>query len=173
MVYLKHIAVQFSLYTVHLPSLGKWGKTCAFCILQVETELEAEPMRPTHLLLVLDNSGSMAGRKLESAKAAVASFYQTVLQADNSIALESSRMIVFNSWVTEFDFTGKSYEQIVDTIQAVRVEGGTNFNAAIQAIAAQFAVRHGSRFFIAFFSDGQVVKETLLCLTCLVSLCKV
>lgn len=123
--------------------------------LQVETDVEAKPMRPTHLILVLDNSGSMAGGKLESAKSALASFYQSV-QSDQAVTLESSWMVVFNSTTTELDFTGRHYDQIASTLRNIRADGGTDFAKAVSRIVARFSAQQGSRFFVAFFTDGQV-----------------
>lgn len=117
--------------------------------------MEAEAVRPKiHLILVLDNSSSMT-RRLESAKAALTSFYKNV-ERDQSATLESSWMLVFNRVVAETDFTGKHYDQILSAVQAIGVGRGTDFQGVIRSIESHFSAQQGGRFFVAFFTDGQV-----------------
>ena len=75
---------------------------------------------PVHAIMVIDNSGSMRGSKLIEAKHALDNFYENLLN-DAAVKLVSNTLLIFNSYVTKEDLSGKSYpaiSTIIDTIRA-------------------------------------------------------
>lgn len=142
----------------HRPAGAAKGHVMLLLSPQVERPKEA--VQPRDVVLVLDVSGSMAGRSIEQAKAAL-KFVLDRLGDQDRFA-----MIAFSDRVNRFgdklwDSSAASVtlaKQWVDSLQAVC---GTNINDALQAALEMRPDGAERTYTIIFFTDGQpTVGET-------------
>ena len=113
---------------------------------------ENAPKLKREVTLVFDRSGSMAGEKIDQARAAALQVVEG-LEAD-----ESFNLIVYNEAVEEFAETPvlASRENVLrarNFINGIRVSGGTNIHGALQRALAQ-PVRKGTVPIVLFLTDG-------------------
>lgn len=104
------------------------------------------------LSLVIDVSGSMAGAKLDQAKAALAQALGTLRPADRF------RLITFSTQVTNFrdGFTPATSENVRaarDFVDHLAANGGTNIRGALEAVLGS-AVAEERLPLILFLTDG-------------------
>jgi Ca-activated chloride channel family protein len=107
---------------------------------------------PRDLSLVIDVSGSMAGAKLDQAKAALAQALGTLRPADRF------RLIAFSTMVTNFrdGFTPATAENVRvarDFVDRLAANGGTNIRGALEAVLGT-AVAEERLPLILFLTDG-------------------
>jgi Ca-activated chloride channel family protein len=121
----------------------------------------ARPVRatPRDIVLVIDVSGSMSGRKIEQARAAGRQLLQTLTPSDRF------RLIDFSSDVRTFRdgwsaATPANVRDATDYLDALRANGGTNIQGALeQALAADTPA--GRLPLVLFLTDGApTVGET-------------
>jgi len=75
-------------------------------------------------LMIIDNSGSMSGTKLETCKAAIKDLITRLFEINDKPQLE---LIVFNSYPTLHNLRGKTMAQCISTVNKVYSTGGTAF----------------------------------------------
>lgn len=139
--------VGMSLLT-HAPSPRESGHF----LLVLTPALSDAPPTPRDLTLVVDVSGSMAGAKLEQARAALLQAIRTLRPEDRF------RLVSFSSGVTEFaegwspttPDTRREAERWVSQIEA---RGGTNIAAALDA-ALSGPTTGGRHPMVVFLTDG-------------------
>ncbi len=117
--------------------------------------------RPKDILLVLDNSGSMLGRRLEQAKQDITSLVTTLMtERDARFGL-----ITFNSTSTLVHNLTDDRQAIVDSINNLGVYGQTNYYEAIlnmEQIFANYDFTEGRRPIVLFMTDGEPTVDAPL-----------
>lgn len=102
------------------------------------------PAPPRRLVLTLDRSGSMAGPKIEQARAALAFVLKRLRPADQF------NVLTFNEGVEKFSDGGllpatpENVTRALAFVSDIRAEGGTDINDALQDSLKQFPVRAGA-----------------------------
>jgi Ca-activated chloride channel homolog len=121
----------------------------------------ARPVRatPRDIVLVIDVSGSMSGRKIEQARAAGRQLLQTLTPSDRF------RLIDFSSDVRSFRdgwsvATGGNVREALDYLDGLHANGGTNIQGALEeALSAD--TPEGRLPLVLFLTDGApTVGET-------------
>lgn len=114
---------------------------------------------PADVVLAIDTSGSMGNNgKLDNVKKAAKALIDELLTDDNA-KLDASKQIQVS--VISFDsragsptnFTANAGDA-TQAIDALKAEGGTNWEEALQKANAQNTGRSDARKYIVFFSDG-------------------
>lgn len=103
------------------------------------------------MALVVDVSGSMAGRKLEVAKLAARRFLEALQEGDRAV------LVPFSSSAGSYgpyEINPETRTLLLDRVDALRAEGGTNLEAGLQVAALQLGSQSGSRR-VVVLSDGQ------------------
>lgn len=124
-----------------------------FLLLMAPPARDADaPKLKREVTVVLDRSGSMAGEKLDQARAAALQVVEGLEQD------EAFNLIVYNEAVEEFAETPvvASRDNIVRArqfINSIRVSGGTNIHGALQRAIAQ-PVKKGTVPIVLFLTDG-------------------
>ncbi len=114
---------------------------------------------PRDIVLVIDVSGSMSGRKIEQARAAGRQLLQTLTPSDRF------RLIDFSSDVRSFRdgwtvATGGNIRSAVEYLDALRANGGTNIQGALEE-ALGSDTPEGRLPLVLFLTDGApTVGET-------------
>lgn len=116
---------------------------------------EADPNLPRlhrEVTLVLDRSGSMAGEKLDQARAAALQVVEGLEPEDHF------NLIIYNEAVSQFaeGAVPASRDNVLKArrfIQGIRVSGGTNIHGALKAAIAQPPVA-GTLPIVLFLTDG-------------------
>lgn len=114
---------------------------------------------PADVVLAIDTSGSMNGNgKLDNVKKAAKALIDELLTDDNA-KLDASKQIQVS--VISFDTRADSPTSFTanagsasQAIDALKAEGGTNWEEALQKANAQNTGRADARKYIVFFSDG-------------------
>ncbi len=122
-------------------------------------QVQVTPAQPTHVVLVIDRSNSMAGQRIKSTRQAAKEFAQIVLGED---AAEDNQIAVVSytrSWESRIGLSGDlgAVETAIDQINTWGNEtyGGTNIQSGIYA-AEQILAQDSSDAdkVIVLFSDG-------------------
>ena len=117
--------------------------------------------RPKDILIVLDNSGSMLGRRLEQAKQDITSLVTTLMtERDARFGL-----VTFNSTSTLVHDLTDDRQAIVDSINNLGVYGQTNYYEAIlnmEQIFANYNFTEGRRPIVLFMTDGEPTVDAPL-----------
>ena len=123
-----------------------------------DPDIEEEPI-PKDIILVLDRSGSMAGEKLEQARAAATFIVERLNEGDrfNVISYSSDTTPIFESMV---DYTKENRKKAVSQIEVIVDSGNTDIHAALKASMTQLEeARKGDEdesrpAYIIFLTDG-------------------
>jgi Ca-activated chloride channel family protein len=123
-----------------------------FLLLMTPPERTDSPALKRELTLVIDRSGSMAGEKLDQARAAA---LQVVEGLDDG---EWFNLIVYNEAVESFarepvKVNRGSVREARDFINGLRVSGGTNIHGALEEAVSQ-PPRDGTLPIVLFLTDG-------------------
>lgn len=112
-------------------------------------------------MLVLDNSGSMLGRRLEQAKQDIANLVTTLMtERDARFGL-----VTFNSTSTLVHDLTDDRQAIVNSINNLGVYGQTNYYEAIlnmEQIFANYDFTEGRRPIVLFMTDGEPTVDAPL-----------
>ena len=130
-----------------------------FALITLSPPVQSSRATPRDIVLVIDVSGSMSGRKIEQARAAGRQLLQTLMPSDRF------RLIDFSSDVRSFRdgwsfATGGNVRAAVEYLDALRANGGTNIQGALEeALAAD--TPEGRLPLVLFLTDGApTVGET-------------
>lgn len=124
-----------------------------FLLLMAAPEQQVdEPKMRREVTLVMDRSGSMAGEKLDQARAAALQVVEGLESEDHF------NLIIYNEAVTGFAEAPvkASRENILkarEFIDGIRVSGGTNIHGALQQAIAQVPVKDAVPI-VLFLTDG-------------------
>jgi Ca-activated chloride channel family protein len=153
----RSVALSVLTYNAALPQVASLGggarQSGYFLVVASPTIANAEKNAlPRHVVMVLDRSGSMQGKKIEQARSALRFALGKLRAAD------SFNIMTFSDQVERFspEMVGATADNIkrantfVDDIVA---DGGTNINDALKTGLSQFAEK-GSANTLLFFTDG-------------------
>jgi Ca-activated chloride channel homolog len=121
-------------------------------------ELGALRRQPLELVFVLDCSGSMSGRPIEQAKAAVRRGLQ-LLEPEDSFQLISFSIHASRLGHAPLEATPENVEQGLRYLDSLRGEGGTMMIEGIKA-ALDFPHDPQRLRFVCFLTDGYIGNET-------------
>lgn len=132
-------------------------------IAKINISLSAAPdilSNPADMVLLLDNSGSMAGNPLVQLKIAANKFIDILYQSTGGIGDElggDSRISIVSFARTAKEETPltASVTQLKNAIDALESQGGTNHEAAFEKGKALLASGTASQKIIIMFTDGQ------------------
>jgi Ca-activated chloride channel family protein len=123
-----------------------------FALITLSPPAQAVRATPRDIVLVIDVSGSMSGRKIEQARAAGRQLLQSLTPSDRF------RLIDFSSDVRSFRdgwtaATGGNVRAATEYLDALRANGGTNIQGALEeALAAD--TPDGRLPLVLFLTDG-------------------
>lgn len=133
----------------HRPETGKPGYF--ILLISPQVELNENQVQAKDLVLVLDTSGSMAGEKIEQAKAALRYCLQRLGERDRfGLVTFSSEVRVFRPTLAGITEREDALWQ-VDKLEAT---GGTNINEALLAAHKLLRDSPAGRGMIIFLTDG-------------------
>lgn len=148
------------LVTVHKTAKHTDGNNLDITLeVTTKDQVQVTPAQPTHVVLVIDRSNSMAGQRIKSTRQAAKEFAQIVLGED---AAEDNQIAVVSytrSWESRIGLSGDlgAVETAIDQINTWGNEtyGGTNIQSGIYA-AEQILAQDSSDAdkVIVLFSDG-------------------
>ena len=130
-----------------------------FALIALSAPTHPAPVTPRDIVLVIDVSGSMSGRKIEQARAAGRQLLQTLTPSDRF------RLIDFSSDVRSFHegwstATSDNVHAALAYLDALRANGGTNIQGAIEE-ALSSGTPSGRLPLVLFLTDGApTVGET-------------
>jgi Ca-activated chloride channel homolog len=130
-----------------------------FALITLSPPAQAVRATPRDIVLVIDVSGSMSGRKIEQARAAGRQLLQTLTPSDRF------RLIDFSSDVRSFRdgwsaATGGNVRAAIEYLDALRANGGTNIQGALEEALASDTPA-GRLPLVLFLTDGApTVGET-------------
>jgi Ca-activated chloride channel family protein len=130
-----------------------------FALITLSPPVQSSRATPRDIVLVIDVSGSMSGRKIEQARAAGRQLLQTLTPSDRF------RLIDFSSDVRAFRdgwsfATGGNVRAAVEYLDALRANGGTNIQGALEEALAS-DTPEGRLPLVLFLTDGApTVGET-------------
>jgi Ca-activated chloride channel homolog len=131
---------------------GENGEDGTFLLLLAPPKTDSTPVMKREVTIVLDRSGSMAGEKMDQARAAALQIVEGLEDG------ESFNIITYNEAVTTL-FPKPQVKNPANTrsardfLNAIRVSGGTNIHGALQESLAQPTVP-GSLPVVLFLTDG-------------------
>ena len=128
------------------------GKTVFQFGLTTPRAMNIERMRPLNIVLVVDESGSMSGEKIENLKAALNSFVERFRKTDKLTIVgfeQKARVILEAAEKTKF-------KQIDNAIKNIHARGSTNLHAGLMR-GYEMAMKHFDKESInrvIFLTDG-------------------
>ena len=156
----KVVTSKDGLVTVHKTAKHTDGNNFDITLeVTTKDQVQVTPAQPTHVVLVIDRSNSMAGQRIKSTRQAAKEFAQIVLGED---AAEDNQIAVVSytrSWESRIGLSGDlgAVETAIDQINTWGNEtyGGTNIQSGIYA-AEQILAQDSSDAdkVIVLFSDG-------------------
>jgi Ca-activated chloride channel family protein len=123
-------------------------------LISPRAELSRTQQAPRDMVFVLDTSGSMQGKRIAQAKAALKFCLRNLSEKDRFA------MIHFASEVTKYQnalvpATSKQLCQAATWVDALEATGGTNIDDALAAALAMRSSDTGRTQTVVFFTDGQ------------------
>ena len=118
----------------------------------------SQSVMPKDIVLVFDHSGSMSGRLLEQAKAALRYVLKNLNRGDrfNVVSYSDSMDTFFDGLVPA---EAKNVEEALDRVDRIEATGGTNIDEALtlamKIVAGQQGQAAGRPKYILFMTDGQ------------------
>ncbi len=104
---------------------------------------------PVSLVVLLDISDSMYGRRIDDARMAVSTFLKDLLDpGDEFILVAFNHQPYFLSWWT------RERTRVTSMLEPIRPSGGTAIYDAVLAAIPQFTVRNNQRGALVLISDG-------------------
>ena len=104
---------------------------------------------PVSLAVLLDISDSMYGRRIDSARTAVETFLEDLLDpGDEFLVMAFNHQPYFLSWWT------RDRTRVAAMLEPIRPTGGTAVYDAVMAAIPQFTVRSNQRGAVVLISDG-------------------
>jgi Ca-activated chloride channel family protein len=108
-----HVGLNLTLQAAELPATDDWG------------------VRNVDMVIVLDRSGSMKGRKIEDARRAVLELLSSLSAEDRFALITYSDGVHITSGLS--NVTDANRVRIVSAVNTIRAGGGTNLGAGLQA----------------------------------------
>ncbi len=122
-------------------------------------DIDRAKVQPKNVVFVLDRTGSMVGKKIEQAKAAL-EFCLNSLRADdqfNLITFNESPTTLFSELEKP---TKERLKKALDAVEEIDATGGTNIKEALTTALAEFRQYGQTRNYIVFLTDGQPTVGT-------------
>lgn len=122
-------------------------------ILTPQVKIDTKAVIPKDLVLVLDQSGSMSGEKIEQAKQALI-FILGNLNPEDRFAVIVFSDIAEALHETLMPVTAESIESAVNWVERIEAGGGTNIDQALTLGLSMFEGSERARFLV-FLTDGE------------------
>jgi len=134
-------------------SSGRGGKGFYMILASPRIEVDKSKILPKNVVFVLDRTGSMAGEKIDQAKAALRFCLNNLRDNDqfNLIFFNESPDALFAELEKP---TAERRKKALDAIDELDATGGTNINEALAKALAQFHQYGQTRNYIVFLTDG-------------------
>ncbi|MBP6963914.1 MAG: VWA domain-containing protein [Armatimonadetes bacterium] len=128
---------------------GKQG----YFMLLASPKITESKVIPKNVVFVLDRTGSMAGDKIDQAKAALKYCLNSLKPEDqfNVISFNESQETLFAELEKP---TKERLRKALDTVDRIDATGGTNINDALRAAFAQFRQYGQTQNYVVFLTDG-------------------
>jgi hypothetical protein len=125
--------------------------------------LPKRPQGPERLVILFDNSGSMAGEKLEQAKQALVTLFEEKLQIGRQGNSDEVGLIAFGPEVRLVFPPKKDYLRELPQLLHLEADNGTPMDEALQLLSAQFDDWVGANKRAIMITDGgaQIAKGTM------------
>ncbi len=131
------------------------GRDDGYFFLQLSPtfDSQADQASPKDITFVLDVSGSMAGQKLEQAKAALAFCVENLNASDrfDIVRFSTQASALFGELAPFGRDTRREAREFIEGLRAI---GGTNIGEALD-LALGSAVREGRPHYVVFITDGK------------------
>lgn len=116
--------------------------------------MDKAAVQSKNVVFVLDRTGSMAGEKLDQAKAALKFCINTLKPQDrfNVITFNESPSLMFPEMMKP---AGDARSKALDEVDRIDSTGSTDINLALKKAKEQFASLNDQRNYIVFLTDGQ------------------
>ena len=153
----KYVALSTLAYNASLTTIASIGggilQSGYFMVLASPTVPEAgRSALPRRVVMVMDRSGSMQGKKIEQARGALKQALQSLRPMDYfNIFTFSDTTQKFSP--TMLSATSDNLKRALGFVEDIVADGGTNINQALTEAIAQFAEK-GTGNTLLFFTDG-------------------
>lgn len=116
-------------------------------------QIDKTKIQPKNVVFVLDRTGSMAGSKIDQAKAALRFCLNSLRETDqfNVITFNESPTMLFAELEKP---TKERMKKALDAVEEIEASGGTNINEALGKALLQFREYGQTRNYIVFVTDG-------------------
>eukprot|EP01022_Parablepharisma_sp_SALTPOND_P033514 TRINITY_DN88898_c0_g1_i1.p1 TRINITY_DN88898_c0_g1~~TRINITY_DN88898_c0_g1_i1.p1 ORF type:complete len:1026 (-),score=139.68 TRINITY_DN88898_c0_g1_i1:22-3099(-) len=130
-----------------------------YCSLEFELDAPKTEQKQLHAYVALDKSGSMAGGRINTAKAAVNSLIKVLKEEQITMSLIpfESGAVIMDSRETP---SGKGYEALEKFCSEISAGGGTKFVRVFECLQNQMAKFSDQNNVIVFITDGQDASGT-------------
>ena len=137
------------------------GSDEGWFVARVVPKLDAPPVIPRDVVFVIDRSGSMEGRKIEQARAALLRGLGTLKSGDRFDVVSFSSDVTSLGEGRMMPATEESVERAKRAVRDISAGGGTNIDGALEAALAERAEEPGRLGAVVFLTDGDAtVGET-------------
>ena len=139
---------------------GPSGQGYFMLLASPRTQIDKAKVQPKNVVFVLDRTGSMAGEKIDQAKAALKFCLNSLRDNDqfNVINFNETTDTLFAELEKPTPGRRKKALSAVDAIEAT---GGTNVNGALEKAMSQFREYGKTQNYVVFITDGlPTVGET-------------
>jgi Ca-activated chloride channel family protein len=135
----------------HATALAEGGELFAEVTVAASTDLSVGPAQAVSMVIVLDHSGSMAGAKLEHARAAALKLINSMAD-DDQLAVVAFGSSVEGSEPVRLSQVGR--QQLTNFVNRVSADGATNLSAGLNEGYRLVSTMGGARRLV-LISDGQ------------------
>lgn len=148
-LYYSQASGEMALDVLTFRETGKQG----YFMLLASPKITESKVIPKNVVFVLDRTGSMAGDKIDQAKAALKYCLNSLKPEDqfNVIAFNESQETLFAELEKP---TKERLRKALSAVDRIDATGGTDINDALRAAFAQFRQYGQTRNYIVFLTDG-------------------
>ncbi|MBR1937047.1 MAG: VWA domain-containing protein [Bacilli bacterium] len=139
---------------------AKWiGANKAEITLDLKTKVKSSSNHKKDIILIIDNSGSMNGEKLDQVKNDSRELVSSLLSDSNNRV----SIISFNSMATLLSEFSNNSTDIINIIDGITTTGGTNYNSGLlqlDSLLSSYGERENTDLVALFLTDGCPGEDT-------------